>query len=64
MQHDNLAELDRQLTDPVARAPVRLGRGPVRLGGPVVAGPSDDALAAAHLEIMAALNGEPTPGGI
>jgi hypothetical protein len=56
-RQDTLAELERQLTDPS-------DHGPVRLGGPVVAGPPDDALHAARLEIMAALNGDPTPGGV
>lgn len=37
-------------------------RGPVRLGGPVVAGPPDDALEMAQQEIFAALFGAPMPG--
>ncbi len=62
-QQDLLAALDNQAgwTD---TGPVPLRYAPVRLGGPVVAGPPDDALRAAGLEIMAALNGDPTPGGI
>lgn len=32
--------------------------------GPVVAGPPDDALTPARLEILAALCGAPTPGGV
>ena len=62
-QQDLLAALDSQAgwND---TGPLPIGYEPVRLGGPVVAGPPDDALHAARLEIMAALNGHPTPGGI
>ncbi len=62
-QQDLLAALDSQVgwTD---TGPVPLGYEPVRLGATVVAGPPDDALHAARLEIMAALNGDPTPRGI
>lgn len=41
-----------------------LGFGRARDGGPVVAGPPDDALTMARLEILAALCGAPTPGGV
>ena len=62
-QQDLLVALDSQAgwSD---TGPAPLGYEPVRLGGPVVAGPPDDALHAARREIMAALNGDPTPGGI
>jgi hypothetical protein len=38
--------------------------GSMSFGGPVVAGPPDDALAHARLEIAAALGGYPTPGAM
>ncbi len=59
-QQEILAALD----GPAGAGPVPLGYGPGRLGATVVAGPPDDALHAARLEIIAALNGDPTPGGI
>lgn len=62
-QHDVLDVLDRQ-AGWVDTGRVPLDYEPVRLGGPVVAGPPDDAWDAARLEIMAALGGDPTPGGI
>jgi hypothetical protein len=48
--------------EPVERMPV--GHGAIRLGGPVVAAAPDRSLEAAQHEILAALFGAPTPGGI
>jgi hypothetical protein len=41
-----------------------VGHGQIRLGGTVVAAAPDCALEAAQHEILAALFGAPTPGGI
>jgi hypothetical protein len=54
---DNLTELQRELAGPT-------GRRPLGFGGTVVAGPPDDALEHARMEIAAALSGSPTPGAM
>lgn len=55
-------------TTPAAPVPspedLPFGHGPIRRGGTVVAGPPDDALEMARLEIFAALSGAPTPGAM
>ena len=55
--HDTLGATEHPCGGPV-------DRGPVRLGGPVVAGPPDDAFEAGQHEIFAALFGAPTPGAM